>query len=96
MKYKEAWEYLHKRNRELKCNEFINDVKFKHNDGSEFKLSGAIVEFCGSTGNEFIKEWILIFSEHHPPLIYSIDDLEYYTEIKPNGGRICHIGLGAK
>ncbi|MFW5750757.1 MAG: hypothetical protein ACOCZK_03815 [Planctomycetota bacterium] len=68
--------YLQRRDAELTTAELRATVSLRHLDGSVLLLHHACVERHD--------DWICVFAEHHPPLVYHAEDLHGWLSVDPD------------
>lgn len=95
---KRAWVEARRLDDELLSTDkrFNRSVSLVHEDGSTFLIQSAFVELWidpepASTvhlGGPSHSTWVLVLSEHHEPLVYSQDEVQWieYTSTQRMGG----------
>lgn len=74
----EVMEYIVEKNAKLEPCDFDCMAVVQHSDGSFFRIENALIEKIGD-------EWVLIFSEHHWPMFYSQDEMDFVLETTASG-----------
>lgn len=83
-RYRQAKEWLESKDAKLLASDFPLDemVIIKHGDGSEYKLTHAIL-LCEPTGRDpMFQEFLFVLTEHNGCFVFFKDDLEEYKVVK--------------
>ena len=70
--------YIAEKDAKLEACDFCDTAVVQHSDNSFFRIENAIVEKIGH-------EWVIIFSEHHGPMFYSQDEVDFILEVTSHG-----------
>jgi hypothetical protein len=74
----EIVKYAKEHDAELRVHNFTGtDVVTLHSDGTLMHIRHAIIEVVGDPA-----EWVVVYAEHHDPIIHHRDDLEVCVEVE--------------